>query len=583
MKSTGLMRLYSLLFISIVVAIIALMSCSGDDILKSAGPAIEITSPGDSAVVFGQVQITLAIRSDLNTDAVQFYIDGELTFTDYYYPYSYIWNTGIYEENGYHTIQAVLYEDRYSHPRGWDDITLYATSVNIEEIDDLYADSVTYTELTLHWTAPAIVGDTGEITRYEIRYSTEPIYESNWSFARPVSAVPEPATAGTPQSMRVTGLEHSTMYYFGLRSFWEDQVWSGLSNIASAATYGLFMPQMEYPNPNGNSYGANDGCLADFDGDGDLDIVTVNCTGDNGAYFENNGYGSFMLHSTITTDDCPYKICCADFDGDNDLDIAVINIYSNLLDIHFNSGAGLFLQSDEYTISDYGNDIIAEDFDYDGDIDLALIYSEIGIELFFNDGGGTFGQRVVYDMGIGANALCAADLDSDGIVDMAAVNYTGILIFKGKGDGTFQAPADYGNINAYSGDIEAADIDNDGDYDLIRILSLTGSLEIYTNSGSGTFNGRHIVTACEYTRSVSAADFDNDGYVDLAVTDEHNDYAVILINNGDGTFELPANYKSSGIPMVTIPGDIDGDGDNDLVMINARSGSFNIHINRTIE
>ena len=88
------------------------------------------------------------------------------------------------------------------------------------------ADSV-----ALHWTA---VGDdslTGTATLYDVRMSTAPITEGNWSSATVVSGAPTPLESGNAQSLVVRGLTFGTTYYFGIKTVDDAGNWSGLSNV----------------------------------------------------------------------------------------------------------------------------------------------------------------------------------------------------------------------------------------------------------------------------------------------------------------------------------------------------------------
>lgn len=103
-------------------------------------------------------------------------------------------------------------------------------------IADLSISDPTPNSLTLNWTAPGDDGNTGTASQYEIRYSTVPITDQNWSSATLLDNVPAPQTAGSSESIVVSGLETSTTYYFAIRTADEVPNWSGLSNVANGST-----------------------------------------------------------------------------------------------------------------------------------------------------------------------------------------------------------------------------------------------------------------------------------------------------------------------------------------------------------
>jgi chitodextrinase len=97
--------------------------------------------------------------------------------------------------------------------------------------------------LTLTWTAPGDDGNVGIATAYDIRYSTDPaLLVNSFGSAAQVSNAPPPDTAGSSQTVTVSGLEPSTTYYFALKTVDEQGNWSGLSNVASGTTDDLVPP-----------------------------------------------------------------------------------------------------------------------------------------------------------------------------------------------------------------------------------------------------------------------------------------------------------------------------------------------------
>jgi hypothetical protein len=104
-------------------------------------------------------------------------------------------------------------------------------------VADLSASNPTLDSIKLAWTAPGDDGNEGTATTYDIRYSTEPITNANWDSASQVDGEPAPQPAGSAESFTVTDLEHSTRYYFAIKTADEVPNWSGLSNVATAATW----------------------------------------------------------------------------------------------------------------------------------------------------------------------------------------------------------------------------------------------------------------------------------------------------------------------------------------------------------
>lgn len=92
----------------------------------------------------------------------------------------------------------------------------------------------------LRWTAPGDDGNIGRPSRYDIRYSLEPITEQNWNYATQVDNEPAPHIAGTEEDFMVAGLELNYEYYFAMKTADEALNWSDISNIARATATNTF-------------------------------------------------------------------------------------------------------------------------------------------------------------------------------------------------------------------------------------------------------------------------------------------------------------------------------------------------------
>ncbi|MCH7702528.1 MAG: VCBS repeat-containing protein [Planctomycetes bacterium] len=89
-----------------------------------------------------------------------------------------------------------------------------------------------------------------------------------------------------------------------------------------------------------------------------------------------------------------------------------------------------------------------------------------------------------------------------------------------------------------------------------------------------TLFGAHVLYgAGNGPSSVAIGDLDGDGDADLVVANSSDDNVSVLLNNGDGTFAAHVLYGVGNGPSSVAIGDLDGDGDADLAVVNAGSAT----------
>ena len=176
----------------------------------------------------------------------------------------------------------------------------------------------------------------------------------------------------------------------------------------------------------------------------------------------------------------PDAATIVDLDGDGDLDLASLDPNENRASIWLGDGTGAFGRPRALDVQSGPSDIVAADFDTDGASDFAILSSNAGsFSLFFGNGRGGFAGPEV-GPGTQADALTspvAADFDEDGAVDLAYFardDYyfpSQVTILPGDGNGAFREPfklsarAD-GRSRGAATDLVAQDLDGSGGVDL---------------------------------------------------------------------------------------------------------------------
>ncbi|MDD5006257.1 MAG: VCBS repeat-containing protein [Candidatus Omnitrophica bacterium] len=234
---------------------------------------------------------------------------------------------------------------------------------------------------------------------------------------------------------------------------------------------------------------------------------------------------------------------------------------------------------------DYIFGIAAADLDGDGDIDLTSTNATTkpkSLYWFENDGTGVFTKHIAYS---GAHSHlerhAIGDIDSDGHPDIVAVNNTPGELLWFRNDGTPQDGQPWQEFiitpeMPYAYDVALADLDKDGDLDVIAI-GYKGYLAWFENVPS--LNGRdwirHPIDDSKQTgnHTIRVADFDGDKDLDLLST-VHSAHMVVWYENCNGARSFQKHIVDSKTlyPTHGQPFDIDKDGDMDIVMAFGKDG-----------
>jgi hypothetical protein len=272
-----------------------------------------------------------------------------------------------------------------------------------------------------------------------------------------------------------------------------------------------------------------------------------------------------------------YGMAWGDYDNDGHLDLYLVNSGS-ANKLFRNNGNGTFTDVTAAPLNSNagGRSAVWGDYDNDGDLDLYLVNFGSANKLFRNNGDGTFTDvttGALADNGNGA-AAAWADYDNDGYVDLyiSKENQPNKLLHN-NGDGTFTdvTPATLADAGQSEG-VAWGDYDNDGDLDLY-VANLGTANKLFRNDGGGNFTDVSAsagVNDAFNGTGVAWGDYDNDGDLDLFLVNAQTGTDKLFRNNGDGTFTDVSNLLpvDSGNGRSVAWGDYDNDGDLDLYITN---------------
>jgi hypothetical protein len=324
-------------------------------------------------------------------------------------------------------------------------------------------------------------------------------------------------------------------------------------------------------------------CVGDYDNDGWLDMYVTNFSAN--VLYRNNGDGTFTDRTAaagVQALDWSAGCAFADVDADGDLDLYVANyvnfsvethtpcrvngilvycsprVYDGVKDIFFlNNGDGTFTENTKNAgfdnLAARGLGVTFGDYDVDGDTDLYVANDADANFLYNNDGNGQFREQSQFsgvalsEHGLVENGMgvAFADYDNDTWLDLAVTNFQ------------------HQTNTLYHSD--AGEFFTDQTY----------------SSGTGDVSLPYLAWG------VNFFDFDHDGFQDIFVANGHIHDNVTLIdssttyaqlnhlfwNNGNGTFTDVTAESGPGLALQrssrgSAVGDIDNDGDLDLVVSN---------------
>lgn len=373
--------------------------------------------------------------------------------------------------------------------------------------------------------------------------------------------------------------------------------------------------------------------VGDIDNDGNEDVFIGGAKGQPGAVYLNRGKGNLSQTSQKALEaDFMFEDTAAAFfdaDQDGDIDLLVGSGGNEMLEsknyrprLYLNNGKGQFTASPQPipSVSQNVAVIAPQDYDLDGDIDLFIgsrsLTATYGINpehmLLQNDGRGNFkniSEKNAYDLkytGMITDAVWA-DVDNDSVPDLITVSDWGSpQLFKNKRKRLSKSK---NTLDLYSGwwnTVEKADLDNDGDLDLILgnqganipyEVSLENPMKIWINDFDDNGTIEQIVTIQENGKdyplhmkkeltaqlpylkkeNLKASDYARRSIDQLFSKDKLDNATVktavisetsLAINDGNGNFELkklPNQVQLSCVCGISCT-DVNNDGHLDLIL-----------------
>jgi hypothetical protein len=336
--------------------------------------------------------------------------------------------------------------------------------------------------------------------------------------------------------------------------------------------------------------------IFDLDSDGLLDVLVCDAKRNTVSWIRQHPRGTFTEQIVADKIPAPAHVRAVDIDNDGDNDLLVAEMGA-ILPSNEKTGKVIVLENTEdgftkRTVLEKTarvTDVSAGDLDGDGDVDLAVGqfgYHDGEIRWMENTGAWQYESHTLLSLS-GTIHTLVADMDGDGDLDIVAIvsqEWEELHLFENDGKGNFTDHVVHavGNPDYGSSGISIADLDRDGDPD---ILYTNGDAFDYVppgprpwhgvqwleNSGELTFKF-HRIAQYNGAYSARAADLDGDGDLDIAAVSTFNDWkspnsASMMWYQNDGNQHFTAHVLANRPThlLALDAGDLNGNGRADLV------------------
>ncbi|MCI0452604.1 MAG: FG-GAP-like repeat-containing protein [Candidatus Latescibacteria bacterium] len=316
-------------------------------------------------------------------------------------------------------------------------------------------------------------------------------------------------------------------------------------------------------------YGAYAG---DLDNDGWSDLFVPCEQSDDVRIYMNNGAGLYPGGFTVTKPanmNTPSPNEGADFDNDGEIDVVVTNVNSDRVIVMFGDGTGAFptsvgLPAGATQVRGVG----VLDLNGDGWDDIVTASRVLDkTSIFLNNGDGTFAPRVDIEAGVPAEtSIAVADANNDGILDVFLGNYNiprQVTVLLGNGDGGLipQAPVP---TSGQPWMLAAGDLDGDHHVDVFSANSSGNGIAVHYGDGAGGISAVSSLATGSFPLAIDCGDIDGDGDLDLVSSDYASGSWTIWENDGAGGFVDSRTLDASSAGSCATLHDRDNDGDLDL-------------------
>jgi hypothetical protein len=341
---------------------------------------------------------------------------------------------------------------------------------------------------------------------------------------------------------------------------------------------------------------------SDLDGDGALDVVTVNRGSDDVSVLLGDGSGGFGSHRTTAVGDDPRGAASRDGDGDGVVelpdvdgdglaDIVTADRGGRSISVLLGNGDGTFTPRTPLVFEDGRPHAVAiADLDGDGAADLVFASASPGagnVRVLPD-----FSDAAAFAAGDGPRDVGIGDFDGDGVVDIVASNLDSgrVSLLRGQNSGGFAPPISF-PVGEQPRRLAVGHLDGDGGLDVVAVNSGSASISVLRSDPTTVFAAAENYPAGRNAQAAEIGDVDGDGVADVVVANRGPNDVYLLLATPAGLLRLVeviplAQSDCSGgelnaaSPRGVTLADVNADGKLDILVANSGSDSISVVLQR---
>ena len=273
-----------------------------------------------------------------------------------------------------------------------------------------------------------------------------------------------------------------------------------------------------------------------------------------------------------------------DVNGDGIPDLIVSYTAGSAISVLIGTTQGHFLARTDSVVTALTDHIAVTHLSASDNVDLIGSSSTTNsVTLFYGNPGIALGSPATFPVGNSPSGIAVGDLNNDGNPDLVTTNTVDntVSVLLGSTNGNYGSRTDF-SVGISPRRVRLGDFNDDGHLDAATVNSGSGSVTVLLGTGTGIFGAQSTIPAGTSPTDLVIANLngakDGAGHLiqDIAVADPGSGQVLTLINSGACTsttgacaFTAGAALAVSGTPFAIAAGDLEGNGNEDLVVTEA--------------